>query len=756
MAKHIQFYEDEAKTNLVYPEIDPNGIYPGVTVGLADNFTVPVDEENAQSVTFNFRSTGGDADVTEGSYATLANLKGALSTDTISESLHYNLLGTGVSSIDITQSTFKAKIGNTKGTYNFIYTPVISCAETKVNINNVIFARYVSMATGNYIFSEEAAMTYSDPSSFVMSLNTNTFGRQAGGEPNVYSFIYEEGNGWTVSVPNKEPQYINPISYGITIDPSKTPQNNDTFVVSYTANQWKIGVDVVSLAAYGIVETGTLLPGDSFTVNYTANEWQLDGVAATLSQYGIVITGGGPQINNTIQVIFQPEEIGRVQVANPTAILSKSLNAFNKNGDQIIEGYTIAADGTMTSSQGSYVIYFRNVADLTYVIYDSVANSVIRVAYSERPVASYTTGMTVLTPVTSVTPGGRSVVNNTTTSYYTPTDEGYLAVATTDIENLCCHLAWTKSAMDTVYEEYWEYTLPIPYKDNNGNTISTYGLPYLSSTMCDEIDFIHLRYIKRITRIDYSPSALATVQSTCDPGEYAYDDDYIYYYNENNIKTYNLLEENYKYKISDYGTEEFVGTNFAIPATILYSPNLKDKLRRSVEVLDNKKDVIGDYENSNDYPSMTSLYKTANLIWNMLGLSRDTFDSTTVYSNGDYIVYNHELYKCVADQSLPGELPNGAASSASLNSDPNSIITTITGSTFLTNYGSFGVGDYLVKVSNYTTSGGTPEVRYELYDPNGTRISTYPQGIVFSGAIGQAIIRVTNSGNWIKSYIFKA
>ena len=32
MSKTIKFYEDELKTKQVYPEIDPEGKYPGVTV----------------------------------------------------------------------------------------------------------------------------------------------------------------------------------------------------------------------------------------------------------------------------------------------------------------------------------------------------------------------------------------------------------------------------------------------------------------------------------------------------------------------------------------------------------------------------------------------------------------------------------------------------------------------------------------------------------------------------------------------------
>ena len=35
----IKFYQDPAKEVQVYPEINPDGNYPGVTVGLADNLS---------------------------------------------------------------------------------------------------------------------------------------------------------------------------------------------------------------------------------------------------------------------------------------------------------------------------------------------------------------------------------------------------------------------------------------------------------------------------------------------------------------------------------------------------------------------------------------------------------------------------------------------------------------------------------------------------------------------------------------------
>ena len=112
--------------------------------------------------------------------------------------------------------------------------------------------------------------------------------------------------------------------------------------------------------------------------------------------------------------------------------------------------------------------------------------------------------------------------------HYEPQDQGYLCVATTDLDNLCCHLTW-EGLNDEVYESYYDYSLNIPYTDENGTTITTYGLVNLDDTTeyYDEIDFNNYKFYKRTTRIAYSAENLATVQALDVP--YLYDSNYIYY-----------------------------------------------------------------------------------------------------------------------------------------------------------------------------------------------------------------------------------
>ena len=81
----IKFYSDSEKTNQVYPEINPDGNYPGVTVGLANNLVSP--DGITDSDTWIYRSTGGELDVSDG-YADLKRLIGSTESSTILKYLY--------------------------------------------------------------------------------------------------------------------------------------------------------------------------------------------------------------------------------------------------------------------------------------------------------------------------------------------------------------------------------------------------------------------------------------------------------------------------------------------------------------------------------------------------------------------------------------------------------------------------------------------------------------------------------------------
>ena len=192
-----------------------------------------------------------------------------------------------------------------------------------------------------------------------------------------------------------------------------------------------------------------------------------------------------------------------------------------------------------------------------------------------------------------------------------------------DIEDLCCHLTWSGTE-DVTYANYWEFKLAIPYEDKNGNKISTYGLPQLDNNVFDEIDLENNKYYVRVGRIENTSSNLSNISTQT--SNYIYDNNWIYY-ELSNERVYDLREREDIYPCADFGTEEFLGSTLTLSPTIVYQNNLKDKLRRDVEVLTNKvNDIsgIGGSDAETKYTSVKAVNKVANNIYTMLGLAVKT------------------------------------------------------------------------------------------------------------------------------------
>ena len=637
----IKFYSDSEKTNQVYPEINPDGNYPGVTVGLANNLVSP--DGITDTDTWVYRSTGGELDVSDG-YAELRKLIGSTESSTIEESLTYNLIGTGVTAISVNTTTFKTQI-STSGTYNFIYTPTITYSSALVySLNKSTFANYVNKTTGTYTFTYTAVVSPVDTSSVISTFNQSTFVSKVNETPDTYTFIYD-GSNWKLNGSN-----VTMSQYGITTKGTET--NGTVITVYYTSNSWYYNNAAISMSNYGITTTGTESVGNTIAINYTSNDWQLNNSVVTLSNYGINITTGTPAIDDTIQIVFVAEQVGVIITTNPTGLYSVGMNQFDKNGSKIFNNYTLNSSGAISAATGYYVIYFKALGGEVYTVYNSTASSTVRVGYSATvPTTSST--VTLLNTVSS-SEWADTLVNNSYMGHYLvpdTNDYGYLVVATSDIDNLCCHLTW-EGINDEVYESYFDYTLSIPYLDDDGHVITTYGLVNLDDTTeyYDEIDLQEHKFYKRTTRIAYSAENLATVQAMDVP--YIYDDSWIYY----GIDTveYNLSETSSAYKISDYGTEEFLNTTLPLTATIFYQDNLRNKLMYSCEVIDNKVTSITSSSTNEQYPSAAAVWALDQALRKILGLNAETFSTTKTYAVGDYVVHNLKLYRCKSAVTTAG------------------------------------------------------------------------------------------------------
>ena len=742
----VKFYNDKDKINQVYPEIDPDGNYPGVSVGLANNLTSPDGVDDAEI--WNYRSTGGTQDISDG-YASLKRLVGTTESSTIEESLVYNLLTTGVTAITVNKNTFKTKISTT-GTYNFIYTPTITYSSNLVySLNKSTFANYVSQKTGTYTFTYTAVVSPVDTSSVISTFTQSTFVSKVNETPDTYTFTYN-GSNWQLDETN-----VTMSQYGIVTNGSET--NGTTITVYYTSNSWYYGNASISMNNYGISTTGSESVGDTITINYVSNGWELNNSVVTLADYGITITEGNAAVDDNIQIVFVAEQIGVIQVANPTGLFSTGLNQFNKEDDsQIFRNHTISSSGVISTATGYYVIYFKCLGGNTYTIYNSTESSTVRVGWSSG-VPTTSSNVTLLSTSSTAT-SGQSLYNTNYVSYYTPSSNGYLVVATSDIDNLCCHLTWS-GYNDEVYETYSDFTLPIPYRDDSGDVITDYGLCYLNGTYYDEINFEDFKWYKRTTRISYSTENLATVQALGVP--YLYDANWIYYGID--TITYNISEISYAYRVSDFGTEQFIGTTLNLRANVFYQQNLKDKLRRSVEVVDNKVENVSINSTHTDYLSAKGSFDLDHALRHILGLDVDTFSTSSTYAVGDYVVYNGKLWKCTTAVTKAGAWTGNGLK---VYYDNAGIVLDFDSAKFL----AFLQADATSQGASICSA---PEL-YALEDGKYTIHLTYTShpsdyeyasaaalqaatGIVVSDATGEVSFSYnSSSANWEESYLFKA
>ena len=94
----------------------------------------------------------------------------------------------------------------------------------------------------------------------------------------------------------------------------------------------------------------------------------------------------------------------------------------------------------------------------------------------------------------------------------------------------------------------------------------------------DTLDLDAGIYVQRIGRLANTSANMSTVVGY--GTDYDYDDDYIYYVLPQQV-TYEV-EISPDYIVNDWGTEEFLGTEIPCTAQMLYSQNLRDKLRTDV------------------------------------------------------------------------------------------------------------------------------------------------------------------------------
>lgn len=132
----IKFYSDAEKQNQVYPALDPDKEY-NITVKAADNLTSP--DMSTVRGDVNFRSSGEGADIGTG-IAKIEKIKGDAYSTAVPREFEDRLNATGITGYSINEDTFIEEVGQS-GTYDFIYTPIVTTSSPNVTItDNIAFA----------------------------------------------------------------------------------------------------------------------------------------------------------------------------------------------------------------------------------------------------------------------------------------------------------------------------------------------------------------------------------------------------------------------------------------------------------------------------------------------------------------------------------------------------------------------------------------------------------------------------------------
>ena len=354
-------------------------------------------------------------------------------------------------------------------------------------------------------------------------------------------------------------------------------------------------------------ESDTVIDGDNESVSYlfrsTAGNQSVSDGSAYLASLGGNVSSG--------------------VATNPTHIKSVGFNAFNP--EHIIPSAKFDSSGNIIadSTEGYSIIYVKVLkgergAGLNngYGISRNGSTDTDDVSVAQVRWCPLTSTPTIgLTGAILLELG----TNFNSTSYITP-DVGYMLVQTKNTDGLCVHLCWS-GYRDFEYKEYNESIVQInqsfphawglgkagiiyDYIDYKGETVyinveridlsactweessSSEGYSYTSQDISTLVEpgTQNIYCYEMIDASAYNIAISAGGYITLYSGSTQLDtttDIYGYLYYEANQKTTGEVQNGkIEYYVSDFGTEEFIGTNIS-PENIVtyYSPNLVDALR---------------------------------------------------------------------------------------------------------------------------------------------------------------------------------
>lgn len=341
---------------------------------------------------------------------------------------------------------------------------------------------------------------------------------------NIFINAISETTGTTTFIYDGNNWSNNLNTYGITA--TGIPLKNDSITITW---QKTIPSFIININEDTFINTISNTTGTT-TFIYTSNGWNYN-----INTYGITINGTVIE-QDSIIVSWQKENRGIITQSNPRKFISTGWNLYdnNKGYARVIKyhpEYGFGIGGTYTSLQFS--------TD-----------------------AAKTQNVQTITPVEG---------------HFSIPSDGYIHVTggnATDTYIWMTWSDWTDQANGGVFQPYAEYIIDF-------SSIMTSNFPY---GLCevenykDEINFEFGTWTRKIGRVTYDSTNLATIKSYETP--YEYDVDYIYYVLPTPVTGTIVVEGNYT--AYDHGLELFTNTEEKVLANSIYGNNLKNKLERDV------------------------------------------------------------------------------------------------------------------------------------------------------------------------------
>lgn len=473
---------------------------------------------------------------------------------------------------------------------------------------------YLAYVDGNMIYEgrEEEAVSFSGTNGITGTVNLSFWKTQIS-DDGEYRFQYTPGTLSGVNVTNDQAagqwsynsSPVNLDSYGITLQ-NVTPKvlsistNNTSATVSITSQtflgQFSVSGDYI-FTAY--VEESSEEGGA--VIKTTKWYYNNDEIQSGLETYGITATGdfnnndtitvnynsGTP--SSTITILYQKGARGTIHIPKPTSFVATGFNQFNpNNASQIIQNATIT-NGVIVQGTG-YVCFVKAMLGSVWGY----------IAYSEGE-HLIPDGIGWCSTIPEIDTELDQTLQefderSSRLASITFSEQGYIAVAVDNYSDLCIHTRWDNED-DEVYEEYTAPSIiNFPTIGNvNGEEktlpLSDYGMPAIGNVR-DRLDLDGSTYIQKI---GYLPNTPANMNTVINYGTtYDYDDENIYFVlkeknevqqGEPYITYYNLTfdkDQPSLYSVNDFGTEEFIGTEYPVIAENIYGENLRNKLKTDV------------------------------------------------------------------------------------------------------------------------------------------------------------------------------